>query len=187
MRRVGTVVRSPQEGKKDSSGKISGGEAFKLALLQVTPRITREQGFISDFLAINPLDASITFADYMQLETYFRRGATSYLASQQGKLKDIKSGMELVFGFFEAEIKDWSETIVRTDNMCASLASLARERLLIMLRLTQANRVSAHRIGHCDQHCVPGAERIPPPRPSEAVPTLGCRARTVLRTPLLRL
>ena len=73
MRRVGTVVRSPQEGKKDSSGKISGGEAFKLALLQVTPRITREQGFISDFLAINPLDASITFADYMQLETYFGR------------------------------------------------------------------------------------------------------------------
>ncbi|KAL8293183.1 hypothetical protein RQP46_000877 [Phenoliferia psychrophenolica] len=117
MRRVGTAVRSPHERNKDGSGKISGGEAFKLALGQVTPRITREQSFISDFLAINPLDASITFADYMQLETYFRRGATTYLASQQGKLKDIKSGMELVFGFLEAEIKDWSETIVRHDNM----------------------------------------------------------------------
>lgn len=78
----------------------------------------REQGFISDFLAINALDASITFADYMSLETYFRRGAMSYLASQQGKLKDIRGAMDLVFGFLDAELKDWVDAIVRNDTMC---------------------------------------------------------------------
>ncbi|KAK4704899.1 exocyst complex component 1, partial [Phenoliferia sp. Uapishka_3] len=121
MRRVGTVVRNPLEsgGSKrgDQSGKITGSEAFKQALSQIIPRINREQGFISDFLAINTLDASITFADYMQLETYFRRGAMGYLASQQGKLKDIKSAMDLVWGFLEAEMRDWADQIVRSDSM----------------------------------------------------------------------
>ncbi|KAI5474704.1 Exocyst complex, component Exoc1 [Pseudohyphozyma bogoriensis] len=119
MRRVGTVVgRSPAEGRpKDQSGKINGSEAFDRALTQLTPAIIREQGFISDFLSINELDASITFADYMQLETFFRRGATTYLVQQQGKLKDIKSAMEAVFGFLEVELRDWINALLRSDGM----------------------------------------------------------------------
>lgn len=184
MRRVGTVVRSPHESgrSKDQSGKITGGEAFKQALLQVTPRITREQGFISDFLAINPLDASITFADYMQLETYFRRGATTYLASQQGKLKDIKSAMDLVFGFLEAEVRDWAETIVRTDNMCAPLSLAVGECApLTPLNTLQPNCRNPRRDGPCDSHCAEGAQRVPPARVPEAVPEVGRCSRTVLR------
>jgi hypothetical protein len=86
--------------------------------------VTREQGFISDFLHINALDASITFADYMMLETYFRRGATSYLATQQGKLKDVRSAMDLVFGFLDNELGEWIEFVLGKDSMYVPLPLL---------------------------------------------------------------
>lgn len=138
MRRAGTLVRSPLEGgRKEKDGKLTGSEvrslfcsfyrslimltsslqAFGRALSQIAPHIIREQGFVSDFLHINPLDASITFADYMVLETFFRRGATSYLANQQGKLKDIRGAMELIFSFWEAEMRDWIDAVLLRDSM----------------------------------------------------------------------
>ncbi|GAA5913162.1 hypothetical protein JCM6882_005804 [Rhodosporidiobolus microsporus] len=122
MRRVGTIARSPLEGgkkDKDKDGKLSASEAFGRALQQVTPHLTREQGFIADFLHISPLDSSITFADYMMLETFFRRGASSYLAqqAQAGKLRDIRAAMESVFGWLEAEVKDWIEGVLGRDSM----------------------------------------------------------------------
>ncbi|GAA5829678.1 hypothetical protein JCM11251_000247 [Rhodosporidiobolus azoricus] len=122
MRRVGTIARSPLEGgkkDKDKDGKLSASEAFGRALQQITPHLTREQGFIADFLHIATLDASITFADYMMLETFFRRGASSYLAqqAQQGKLKDIRGAMELVFGWLEGEVRDWIEGVLGRDSM----------------------------------------------------------------------
>jgi hypothetical protein len=94
-------------------------QAFARALQQITPHLSREQNFISDFLHINAFDASITFADYMMLETFFRRGASSYLAEQakQGKLKDVRAAMELVFGFFEGELRDWIEGVLQKDSM----------------------------------------------------------------------
>ena len=151
IRRAGTLVRSPLDlGRKDKdgSGKYTGSEvsvsllsfavhqltilcqAFGRALEQITQHVLREQDFISDFLHINALDASITFADYMILETYFRRGATSYLASQQNKLKDIRSAMDLVFGFLDGELKDWIDGILAKDSMCVLLASLRRRMLM---------------------------------------------------------
>lgn len=51
------------------------------------------------------------------LDTYFRRGATSYLATQQAKLKEIRSAMEMVFGFLEAELRSWIETVLAKDTM----------------------------------------------------------------------
>ncbi|TNY17143.1 exocyst complex component Sec3-domain-containing protein [Rhodotorula diobovata] len=122
MRRVGTIARAPLEGgrkDKDKDGKMTGSEAFARALQQITPHLAREQGFISDFLHINPLDASITFADYMSLETFFRRGATSYLAqqAQRGQLRDIRSAMEVVFGFLEGELRDWIDGVLQKDSM----------------------------------------------------------------------
>ncbi|GAA6058447.1 hypothetical protein JCM3770_005082 [Rhodotorula araucariae] len=124
MRRVGTIARSPLEGgrkdkDKDKDGKLTASEAFARALQQITPHLAREQGFISDFLHINSLDASITFADYMTLETFFRRGAASYLAqqAQQGQLRDVRSAMELVFGFLEGEVRDWIDGVLQRDSM----------------------------------------------------------------------
>ncbi|BGP46275.1 hypothetical protein JCM10450v2_002117 [Rhodotorula kratochvilovae] len=122
MRRVGTIARSPLEGgrkDKDKDGKLTASEAFSRALQQITPHLAREQGFISDFLHVNALDASITFADYMTLETFFRRGAASYLAqqAQQGQLRDVRSAMELVFGFLEGELRDWIDGVLQRDSM----------------------------------------------------------------------
>lgn len=53
----------------------------------------------------------------MMLDSYFRRGATTYLSSQQGKLKDIRSAMEMVFGFLGGELGDWIDSLLQKDNM----------------------------------------------------------------------
>ncbi|GAA5882579.1 hypothetical protein JCM16303_002054 [Sporobolomyces ruberrimus] len=120
IRRAGTLVRSPLEtGKKDKDkeGKVPASEAFFRALEQILPHLSREQGFIADFLHISSIDTAITFADYMMLETFFKRGASTYLASQQGKFKDIRGAMEGVFGWLEAEIKDWVDGVLQRDPM----------------------------------------------------------------------
>lgn len=94
-------------------------QAFGRALSDIVPHVLREQGFVADFLHINPIDQSITFADYMVLEAFFRRSATTYLASQQSKrvLKDIKGAMEVIFGFLEYELRDWLDAVLLKDNM----------------------------------------------------------------------
>jgi len=56
------------------------------------------------------------------LETFFRRGASTYLASQQGKFIDIRRAMEGVFDWLEMEIKDWIDGVLQRDPMCVSLA-----------------------------------------------------------------
>ncbi|GAA6011560.1 hypothetical protein JCM11491_004688 [Sporobolomyces phaffii] len=120
IRRAGTLVRSPLEtGKKDKDkdGKIPASEAFHRALEQILPHLSREQGFIADFLHITSIDTSITFADYMMLETFFKRGASTYLASQQGKFKDIRGAMEGVFGWLESELRDWVDGVLQRDPM----------------------------------------------------------------------
>jgi hypothetical protein len=62
----------------------------------------------------------------MTLETFFRRGASSYMAvqAQQGKLRDIRSAMEVVFGWLEGEIRDWIEGVLQRDSMCVISSSL---------------------------------------------------------------
>ncbi|GAA5862901.1 hypothetical protein JCM3774_006681 [Rhodotorula dairenensis] len=122
MRRVGTIARAPLEvgrKEKDKDGKYHGSEVFSRAVKEIAPHVVREQGFIADFLNITSIDTSITFADYMMLETFFRRGASTHLAqqAQQGKLRDIKTALELVFGFLEGELKSWIDDVLLKDPM----------------------------------------------------------------------
>lgn len=56
----------------------------------------------------------------MMLETFFRRGASTYLASQQGKFIDIRRAMEGVFDWLEMEIKDWIDGVLQRDPMCVT-------------------------------------------------------------------
>ncbi|SCV68918.1 BQ2448_1938 [Microbotryum intermedium] len=154
IRRAGTLVsRSPADGgrkREESNGskeaKMSASEAFGRALEQIVPHVQREQGFLADFLHVNSLDASITFADYMMLETFFRRGATQHLNQNFAKMKDIKGSMELVFKFLENELKEWTEGVLRLDPMqiVGVVATLDRfilqceaERIEFLLRLLQ--------------------------------------------------
>lgn len=95
-------------------------QAFSQALIE---HLQREQNFVGDFLHIpSGLDngsTTITFADYADLEGYFRRAALNHVQSSAGrnKFKDILSVMDLIFGFLPGEIKDWIELIVSRDSM----------------------------------------------------------------------
>jgi len=65
-------------------------------------------------------DASSTFADYMNLENYFRRkAATSSPGLRQTTIKLIRGAMDLIFGFLPEELKQWIEGALQKDSMYA--------------------------------------------------------------------
>ncbi|TEB38979.1 exocyst protein [Coprinellus micaceus] len=120
MRRAGTLIRSPLEGRgKDKDKAVRGdqraSEVFVLVLEQVQTSIYRENEFITDFLQIN--DAGLTFADYMGMESYFRRQAARSAGLSQTTVKLIRGAMDLIFGFLPAEVKAWVENAVAKDNI----------------------------------------------------------------------
>jgi len=119
MRRAGTIVRSPLEGRKDRKdrpdGEMHASDAFALILEQLAPMIYREEDFIADFLQIN--DAALTFADYMGLENYFRRQAARSAGLSAGTMKLVRGAMDLIFGFIPAELKTWLDGVMGKDTM----------------------------------------------------------------------
>jgi len=71
--------------------------------------------FIADFLQIN--EARLTFADYMELDNYYRRQAArmSELSVQTYKL--VRGAMDLIFGFLPLEVKSWIDNALAKDSM----------------------------------------------------------------------
>ncbi|KAH9969098.1 exocyst complex component Sec3-domain-containing protein [Russula dissimulans] len=130
LRRAGTVVRSPMDGRKDkekgSEGDMTAQEAFGKVLEQISRQVYREEEFIADFLQIN--EARLTFADYMGLDNYFRRQAarTSGLSVQTTKL--VRGAMDLIFGFLPLEMKSWIDRAIAKDGIqiIGVLATLER-------------------------------------------------------------
>ncbi|KAJ7275209.1 exocyst complex component sec3 subunit [Mycena haematopus] len=131
MRRAGTVIRSPLEARnkdkeKNSDGTKKASEVFSLILEQIAPLIYREDEFIADFLQIN--DAALTFADYMNLDNYFRRQASRGVGLSQTTMKLVRGAMELIFGFLPEELKSFLDNALAKDNMqiIGLLASIER-------------------------------------------------------------
>ncbi|KAI9436774.1 exocyst complex component sec3 subunit [Lactarius psammicola] len=130
LRRAGTIVRSPLDGRRDkekvADGDMTVQEVFGQALEQISRQISREEEFIADFLQIN--EAGLTFADYMGLDNYFRRQAarTSGLSAQTNKL--VRGAMDLIFGFLPLEMKSWIDNALAKDNLqiIGVLATLER-------------------------------------------------------------
>ncbi|KAI0307681.1 exocyst complex component Sec3-domain-containing protein [Multifurca ochricompacta] len=130
LRRAGTVVRSPLDGRKEkekaSDGDMTVQEVFRQALEQISRQVYREEEFIADFLQIN--EAGLTFADYMGLDNYFRRQAarTSGLSAQTNKL--VRGAMDLIFGFLPLEMKSWIDRALAKDSIqiIGILSSLER-------------------------------------------------------------
>jgi hypothetical protein len=89
-----------------------------LILEQIAPLIYREDEFIADFLQIN--DAALTFADYMNLDNYFRRQASRGVGLTQSTMKLVRGAMELIFGFLPDELKTWIDNALAKDNMYAA-------------------------------------------------------------------
>jgi hypothetical protein len=137
IRRTGTVIRSPLEGRRDkgkdkpSDGDLQASEvspnilsaglaltikeqAFGLVLGHIAPQIYREDDFLADFLQIN--DAGLTFADYAGLDNYFRRQAARSAGLSQPTMKLIRSAMDLIFGFLSGELKIWLDNALVKDN-----------------------------------------------------------------------
>lgn len=137
MRRAGTIIRSPIEGRNRDKDKVIDGDSrasevsqrsymtwhsaliisqvFRLVLEQLAPAIYRENEFITDFLQIN--ESGLTFADYMGLDNYFRRQASRAASLSQPTLKLVRGSMDLIFGFLPAELKVWLDSVLDKDNL----------------------------------------------------------------------
>ncbi|KAK7064364.1 Sec3-PIP2-bind domain-containing protein [Favolaschia claudopus] len=131
MRRAGTVIRSPLESRnrdkdKGSEGNLKASEVLLLILEQISPLIYREDEFIADFLQIN--DAALTFADYMNLDNYFRRQASRSVGLSQSTMKLVRGAMDLIFGFLPEELKMFLDNALAKDSMqiVGLLASVER-------------------------------------------------------------
>ncbi|KAJ6509372.1 exocyst complex component Sec3-domain-containing protein [Mycena vitilis] len=120
MRRAGTLMRSPLEARnkdrdRNTDGTLRASEVFILVLEQISPLIYREDEFLADFLQIN--DAQLTFADYMNLDNYFRRQASRSVGLSQSTMKLVRGAMDLIFGFLPDELKTWLDNALAKDSM----------------------------------------------------------------------
>lgn len=119
MRRAGTILRSPldrsREKERSSDGDFRASVVFNLLLDQVQSAVHREFDFITDFLQIN--DAGLTFADYMGLDSYFRRQAARSSGLSASTHKLMRNAMDLIFEFLPQELKTWMENAINRDNI----------------------------------------------------------------------
>ena len=112
-----------QKRAEDNSSTISevrcsgpyGADAvqlYNLGLTQIINQVLNEEGFINAFLHLT--DTESTFADHMELDSYFRRQAARHAAGQlsPGMMQLIRSMMDLIFGFVDLEVKNWVEAAV---------------------------------------------------------------------------
>jgi hypothetical protein len=77
--------------------------------------VYREEKFMGDWLHIS--EAGETFADYMNLDSYFRRQAARSVGFSPNTLKLIRGAMDLVFGFLPAELKQWVDGALSRDGL----------------------------------------------------------------------
>ncbi|KAF8330358.1 exocyst complex component Sec3-domain-containing protein [Cantharellus anzutake] len=115
LKRGNTLIKSPSEPRKDRERGLTVSEAFGRVLGQIIPHIYREQNFIADFLQIN--DSSITFADYMGLESYFRRQAARAWGLNPATARLAQGALDLIFGFVPDALKQWTDGALAKDNI----------------------------------------------------------------------
>jgi len=81
---------------------------------EIVGQIVTEDDFINAFLHL--ADQESTFADYMQLDTYFRRQATRHASRNNPSLVQIaRSVMDLMFGFVDGSLKQWVMETLKSD------------------------------------------------------------------------
>jgi exocyst complex component 1 len=106
-------------------------QVFDQALGQISRQIYREEEFIADFLQIN--EARLTFADYMGLDSYFRRQAARTIGFSPQTTKLVRGAMDLIFGFLPLEMKSWIDQILAKDSMYVFDASEVFDTHFILL------------------------------------------------------
>lgn len=111
---------SSKKGRQAASeGDTDGAQAFHNVLTNILPVVIHESLFLSDFLHLN--SNGLTFADYMDIETYFRRRAADLYSEdtkeRRGGLREMKGAMELVFGFLAGDMESFSDEINKRDRV----------------------------------------------------------------------
>ena len=86
-----------------------------MILSQIAPVIVHENDFITDFLGIT--DVTLTYADYMNLDNYFRRQAARSPGLSQNTIKLIRGALDLIFSFLPTELKAWIDNALEKDSM----------------------------------------------------------------------
>ncbi|KIR55087.1 exocyst protein [Cryptococcus gattii Ru294] len=102
----------PKQEKRTDNNTGRAAELYRQAFTQIIRQIVVEENFINAFL--RPVDTESTFADYMELDSYFRRQAARHAsrARSAGMIQLLRSMMDLIFGFVEVELKNWVEATV---------------------------------------------------------------------------
>jgi len=72
---------------------------------------------MADMLHIN--DNAVTYADYMDLEPYFRRRAAAIFGSEalnlSGPLREMKGALDLIFSFLMPEWQNFADAAIGRD------------------------------------------------------------------------
>lgn len=87
-------------------------QLYHTALTTMINQIITEEDFIGAFLHLS--DTESTFADHMELDSYFRRQAARHASGgmSKGMMQLVRSMMDLVFGFAPGELGQWVEAAV---------------------------------------------------------------------------
>ncbi|KAK8845463.1 hypothetical protein IAR55_006176 [Kwoniella newhampshirensis] len=112
---IGLGLGNQSTVKKEKKGEINLGrssELYRQALTEIINQIVQEEDFISAFLHLT--DTESTFADHMELDSYFRRQAARHASKgmSNGMMQLVRSMMDLIFGFVEMELRQWMEAAV---------------------------------------------------------------------------
>lgn len=85
--------------------------------MDIINQIATEESFVQAFLHIT--DTESTFADHMELESYFRRQAARHAtkAMSNSLMQLARSLMDLMFGFVDGELRNWIEAAVERNPM----------------------------------------------------------------------
>jgi hypothetical protein len=86
-------------------------------MTEIVNQVVREEAFSAEFLRIS--DTTATFADHMNLESYFRRQAARNASRglSPATLKLGRSSLDLIFGYLVGELKDWTDAAIQKDSV----------------------------------------------------------------------
>ncbi|BEJ16672.1 hypothetical protein CspHIS471_0600730 [Cutaneotrichosporon sp. HIS471] len=106
----GEMAKTGDKKATDATRKVA--DMYAAGVSEVVKQIVTEDDFIAAFLHLG--DTESTFADYMELDTYFRRQASRHAShGLSASLTQLtRTVMELMFGFVDGEMRLWVEASV---------------------------------------------------------------------------
>lgn len=106
----GEVAKTGDKKATEATRKVA--DMYAAGVSEVVKQIVTEDDFIAAFLHLG--DTESTFADYMELDTYFRRQASRHASHglSASLIQLARTVMELMFGFVDGEMRLWVDASV---------------------------------------------------------------------------